>query len=1160
MPPPRFWKRQDKTSVAKEPPVLPPLGNDINVDLAEITAAVDEVLAKDAKDRQKDERLRSRGVQVIGDDAFLYNGRLYRAKDKTRWECVDVGALGGPAEMAAAAAARPSDERVSLPTEDNYPMSPDKKKSGKIFGWMKDSSGKELKKNLKKRNITVLQETAEGIPGGILDQEVNMFPTPTRRSAELARPNFSGLEVPPNRLLCSSAPPRENASSPFIPHFAAVRPSRPILHTTPPPLAPAPPPQQESSEFIPPYFNFPERVPSASDAMSVQPPLEFPPQNLCVLRMDLLRNQYKLEPREDIDSVLLDVYFPNGNSIRVPREVVTTLYHDLYDAHFEESSGSSSYHPHEGIENAVELDAEEQRVSVQDNPPSVGERPTADVLGSMFPPKENQAEYEDKEEAIPGSESIPSSNYTEKQPKVQDKPRKKGYLDSIFYGTTSATLPIIAGPSSQRPVQNPQADRAQAPLISSINAMLQGYRSQLHETSAQYANADADDDALQMSVRTNMAVYNQSDVDSGSQKPSNGSNSSGSHYSNDPVAEPKFERYAGPFSGRPLRVVNRTTPDPEPEEKIEVQKTEPRHEERRARQGPRYPGLLQSNPYLNRDHITRGRVPQRTRIPQPSAFPQSRKRNSASPNQPRGQDLYDVAQMENNDFARRKAQEEMDFVRHGQRFEDLAIRPLQPQRNRFPVSQSQQAQHLSSQLQAEDVLKHSGDTRYPGPASSINGRFQEHQRPKPGKGASFFKRYAKRESKEGGANLQKSSDSDEPYANARPRGNDSRPGGREIPFEENDEDLRYGHISPKQRRPQMPMHPSRANDPPLQPQPHPHMPDDRKPAMARSASLETFSTGNLELSVKENIAPRPLNPMQAPNEPKTYEHAIRTGFLSPGYTSQTTAQAKAQHLRPFASAESLNQRRHTAVAPGRAGENARGPRNTEMPGRKVKPVMVPAHRPSAENVKMMSAAAARREMEEMAREGRIAAQDEYSARYAAASAEYDPAKHKKSSRKRGSPSPQEREQQNLRGLDLEDAMRRGDYLGTRISPHSGLDLSGGESMLFAPRPPRRQPYAEPELMDHAVRTDPWWVKSWIEGTSGPEGGESLQPAMLAVNNEEPEISEDEREANLAQAEQEVEACRVEAEIIARQNAMERLRRENNEQRRKKKGFLGRLFK
>ncbi|KAF3915759.1 hypothetical protein ABW20_dc0104252 [Dactylellina cionopaga] len=324
-----FWKRE-KSSVPKEPPILPPL-DEINSSLAEITAAVDEVLAKDALDREQCERLQARGIEIVSDNAFIFNHRLYRSRDKTRWECVDADSFDEPQLMASTPAGLPRPGIVNpvapgiLREQPSYGSASvdEKGRFGKVKALFQSASNKEFKRSLQKRNIKILHETAEGMPGGYLTQNAELA------SMELGYVAGAALGKDthkPDALHAST--PTENHPK-FVPHFAAVRKSKPVLPTL--------------------------QLPTTPETTAIHPSEMFPPQNLCEMRMDLMRGKFTLYPRQGIDQVFIDLYFTGGDSLDISREVATTLYPDLYQAQVQRAwrsswQGANDSEKHSGLD------------------------------------------------------------------------------------------------------------------------------------------------------------------------------------------------------------------------------------------------------------------------------------------------------------------------------------------------------------------------------------------------------------------------------------------------------------------------------------------------------------------------------------------------------------------------------------------------------------------------------------------------------------------------------------------------------------------------------------------------------------------------------------------------------------------------------------------
>ncbi|KAF3283333.1 hypothetical protein TWF970_001313 [Orbilia oligospora] len=96
------WKKNSKKApVPDEAPTLPPLLPS-STSLDEVRKAMDEVVARRASDEAKEEKLAAKGVELLGADAFLFEGRVYRELSKGRWDATEATT----AEIAALRAAK----------------------------------------------------------------------------------------------------------------------------------------------------------------------------------------------------------------------------------------------------------------------------------------------------------------------------------------------------------------------------------------------------------------------------------------------------------------------------------------------------------------------------------------------------------------------------------------------------------------------------------------------------------------------------------------------------------------------------------------------------------------------------------------------------------------------------------------------------------------------------------------------------------------------------------------------------------------------------------------------------------------------------------------------------------------------------------------------
>ncbi|KAK6354523.1 hypothetical protein TWF696_003666 [Orbilia brochopaga] len=197
-----FWKKRQKIPVSNEAPVLPVLAEDMSNLLPEVVAVVDEILDQAAAEEEKVERLKTRGIRLLAPDAFQYGGHIYRSIGKAKWERID---------------AEDYDARAIGTREENREM----------FGWFLDSPQDKLKKDLRKKNIVVLPNTAEGMEGGLLEQ---VHKTSAARSPSTAKDTSVELRHEGNvEILSASAPVESNVLPGLIPHFASLKPQRSYL-------------------------------------------------------------------------------------------------------------------------------------------------------------------------------------------------------------------------------------------------------------------------------------------------------------------------------------------------------------------------------------------------------------------------------------------------------------------------------------------------------------------------------------------------------------------------------------------------------------------------------------------------------------------------------------------------------------------------------------------------------------------------------------------------------------------------------------------------------------------------------------------------------------------------------------------------------------------
>ncbi|KAK6514674.1 hypothetical protein TWF281_004871 [Arthrobotrys megalospora] len=390
------WKKDGKkTSVPKEAPSLPPLLAP-STSLAEVTAAVDEVVTKSAEDQAKEGRLAAKGVELLGPDAFVYEGRLYKEKSKGRWEATEVS----PAELAALRAAKALEEQ-SPPVRRPSPvrLMPAREKKGleklkTLFTKTSKGSGgpRDAGSILKGREIRVLRETAEGLTGGIIETE--------RAAREAALRQDRSGDMPPTSSITTLSPPPTtgshlNVDRTLVPHFASLRPSRSCVGLIPLPMASAQGGQGGMR--------------CLSD-VNVARREVFPPQNLCRLRSGRQPGMYILTARPNIPQELREVYFPEGPCLNISRDIAMTLYRDLYDQ-------------------LCSLEWEGQRSEREDTVSRVASSLTDEAVVSAI-----DKEREGKLTTTGGESSRPSgTTVTERV-----APRRRSFLDTIMTNASSA--------------------------------------------------------------------------------------------------------------------------------------------------------------------------------------------------------------------------------------------------------------------------------------------------------------------------------------------------------------------------------------------------------------------------------------------------------------------------------------------------------------------------------------------------------------------------------------------------------------------------------------------------------------------------------------------------------------------------------------------------
>ncbi|KAK6498325.1 hypothetical protein TWF481_010916 [Arthrobotrys musiformis] len=308
------WKKENKkTAVPEEAPTLPPLLPP-STSLDEVKAAMDEVVARRATEEAKDGRLAAKGVELLGPDAFLFEGRLYREKSKGRWEATEAE----PAEIAALRAAK--NGNPSPPARGPSPgrLMPAREKRG--LGKLKTLFSKSSKSSsfgglregraLKGKKIRVLQETAEGLQGGFIERE--------KAARELSPLGNDFVNAPGSSAtaLSPSSGTRLTVDRTLVPHFASLRPSRSCVELIPLPMASAQGGQGGT-----------RRV---SNVSAVRREI-FPPQNLCHLLAGSRPGFFTLAARPDTPAELLEVYFPEGSYLEITKDIAITLYRGLYD-------------------------------------------------------------------------------------------------------------------------------------------------------------------------------------------------------------------------------------------------------------------------------------------------------------------------------------------------------------------------------------------------------------------------------------------------------------------------------------------------------------------------------------------------------------------------------------------------------------------------------------------------------------------------------------------------------------------------------------------------------------------------------------------------------------------------------------------------------------
>ncbi|KAK6330061.1 hypothetical protein TWF718_003489 [Orbilia javanica] len=313
------WKKDSKkASVPEEAPILPPIMPP-STSFDEVKAAMDEVVARRASEEAKEGRLAARGVELLGPDAFLFEGRFYREQSKGRWEATEVT----PEEIVALRAMKESNSNQPMKELSSEGMVSEQEKKEKGLGKIKTLFSKSSRgsgfggsregKMVKGKNIRVLQETAEGLQGGFIERE---------KAAREAYPLHNPFVNAPSSSITALPPPSTAAAAnltvdrTLVPHFASLRPTRSCVDLIPLSMASAQGGQGGTRGL--------------SDA-SVARREVFPPQNLCRMRLGRRPGMFTLTARTDTAPELLEVYFPEGSTMEISSDVAMTLYRDLYD-------------------------------------------------------------------------------------------------------------------------------------------------------------------------------------------------------------------------------------------------------------------------------------------------------------------------------------------------------------------------------------------------------------------------------------------------------------------------------------------------------------------------------------------------------------------------------------------------------------------------------------------------------------------------------------------------------------------------------------------------------------------------------------------------------------------------------------------------------------
>ncbi|KAK6497270.1 hypothetical protein TWF506_004743 [Arthrobotrys conoides] len=413
------WKKDSKkASVPEEAPTLPPILQS-SASLDEVKAAMDEVVARQASDEVKEGRLAAKGVELLGSDVFLFEGRVYRELSKGRWDATEVT----PAELAALRVA--TDKSPIAPVSGPSPgrlMPAQEKKALEKFKTLFSKSSKgsgpgRLKEGriLKGKDIRVLQETAEGLHGGFIEKE-----KAARAVSPLLNPFVNAPSSSVSTLPQQSAGGHLTVDRSFVPHFASLRPSRSCVDLIPLNMASAQG-GQGGTRYL-------------SDVTVARREV-FPPQNLCCLRESSQPGMFTLVAHKDTLPELLEVYFPEGSCVEITREIAMTLYRSLYDRVCNLES--------EGLETEDLLKS--PSTSSRRNPVSKrGSSTTGDAVISTAAIKGKEAKLTKEEENL-----VPPSTL-----RGRAVIRSQSLLDAVIMGASSAMNSRKGGLNTSRKAED----------------------------------------------------------------------------------------------------------------------------------------------------------------------------------------------------------------------------------------------------------------------------------------------------------------------------------------------------------------------------------------------------------------------------------------------------------------------------------------------------------------------------------------------------------------------------------------------------------------------------------------------------------------------------------------------------------------------------------